>query len=523
MLFLLLMAASSGETGSKACEPCHAAIFRRYAATGMARSSGRIQAGTLFESLRQSAFSDSSSAADYRVSQDQGGFLLEFSRPGSGVAGSRILQWFIGSGNVGRSYLFASNGYLFQSPVSYYSSLEKWDVSPGYQRNRTIDLARAVEPACLQCHTSRLQPVAGTQNRYSDPPFLEGGVSCERCHGPGSAHIAKMASGVKAGSRQIIQPAKLDAARRDSICAQCHLTGAARVARAHGKSDSYRPGALLSDYIAVFVWTDGESSGVNATSHFEKLALSGCKKAAGDRMWCGSCHDPHSEVPVAERAAYYGKRCRTCHASQTCQRGPDCVACHMPQSPTRTTDHLVYTDHSIPRTPGLSKAADGPTLRSFWPSAPSLRDLALAHAVVAPTVPALRPQTLQLLQRAEVQSPQDPAILSQLAQIYDRMGREEQAMALCERLLKIDPDQTAAAVNLGSYYAKHDRLPEAIALWKKALERNPALSSARMNLAVAQHRSGDAAAAVASLRTALEFDPDLEPARRLLAEIDARR
>ena len=141
--------------------------------------------------------------------------------PRAGVEGVRDLKWFIGSGNVGRSFAFAVDGFLFQAPVSYYSSAARWDLSPGYAGKHNIELAKPIEEPCLYCHASRAQPVAKTQNRYLDPPFLESGVGCERCHGPGQKHLKT--------HRDIVNPAKLDAARRDSICQQCHLTGAARV------------------------------------------------------------------------------------------------------------------------------------------------------------------------------------------------------------------------------------------------------------------------------------------------------
>src|SRR5205823_5935045 len=226
----------------------------------------------------------------YRVAPSAEGYRLEFSRSAAGVRGERTLEWFIGSGSVGRSYLFSLDGFLFQSPVSYYSLAAKWDISPGYRQYRTINLTRAIETACLQCHASRLQPLAGVQNRFGRPPFLEGGVGCERCHGPGKNHVAKMISGNRTGPSEIVNPVKLDAARRDSVCAQCHLTGAARIPRAQAKDNSYRPGALLSDHFAYFVWTGAGSSIVGANSHFEQLQQSACKKASGERLWCGSCH-----------------------------------------------------------------------------------------------------------------------------------------------------------------------------------------------------------------------------------------
>ena len=523
LIFVAVALAQDAEVGSRACAGCHAEIFAKYQQTGMARSAGPVGSAGFQESFTHAEFTDPASGANYRISPS---YQLNFAR--GGMEGERLLSWFIGSGDVGRSYLFGADGFLFQAPVSYYSDAQKWDVSPGYQRKRTVELTRGVETACLQCHTSRMQTVAGPgsgagaggQNRFAAVPFLEGGVSCERCHGGGRAHVLKMGAKVRTGGSGMVNPAKLDAARRDSVCAQCHLTGASRVARA-GNS-RYRAGDLLSDSVAVFVWAGASGGQADATSHYEKLEQSKCKQASGDKLWCATCHDPHATVPAAQRAEHYRKACLSCHATKPCtgDAGPDCAGCHMPNRQTHSVDHLAYTDHSIARRPGAAPAASGERrLTSFRNAPTSERDLALGYAVVAPTEASIRPRALDLLERAAAASPNDIPILAQLAQFYDRLGREDDALALCERLLKLDPTHTAAAVNLGIYRMKRGRPAEAIKLWEGALQRQPGLTGARMNLAVAYYRAGNAAAAESALRKALEYEPDLEAARRMLAEL----
>ena len=527
--------AQNQEVGNRACAGCHAEIYRKYSATGMARSSGRIgriDNGSFRESFEQATFSDPGSGADYRVTAASEGHRLEFSKSSSGVQGQRLLEWFLGSGSLGRSYVFSLDGFLFQSPVSYYSAAAKWDVSPGYERKQTVDLTRTVETACLQCHASRLQPIAGTQNRFGTIPFLQGGVSCERCHGPGKNHVARMTARSKTEPGEIVNPAKLDPARRDSVCAQCHLTGAARVATARSKSQSYRPGDLLSLYLAVFVWSNAGSSELTATSHYEKLRQSACKKASGNRLWCGSCHDPHDQPSAASRVEYFRNRCLACHESLAC-KGPqearrkvenNCVGCHMPNRQTRAVEHVAFTDHSIPRRQVSSSAPiANRSLVSFWNTEADPRDLALAYAVVAPTEPGVRPHALALLQKAETGAPEDVAVLAQLAQFHDKMGQEDKALALYQRILRIDPAHVAAATNLGIYYMKRGRPQGAISLWRNVLARNPGFTSARMNLAVALYRSGEMGAAESTIFKALEYDPDLDLARKLLAEIQAIR
>ncbi|MEO7142028.1 MAG: tetratricopeptide repeat protein [Bryobacteraceae bacterium] len=521
---------AGGEAGSKACAVCHADIYRRYSATGMSRSSGLAGAGEFRESFQNAVFSDPASGAHYGVTATRDGYRLEFSRDSSGAAVRRMLKWFIGSGRVGRSYLFSIDGFLFQSPVSYYSAPAKWDISPGYRRYSTINLTRPVEPQCLECHAEGLQPVAGTQNGFRDPPFLESGVGCERCHGSGKEHIVRMRSG-RRGASAIVNPAKLSPARRDSVCEQCHLAGAARIARARPKHDRYEPGALLSDYSAFFVWPGAELPAMRVTSHVERLQQSRCKKASGGKMWCGSCHDPHEEPAPAARAAYYRARCEKCHTSSGCRQtrearraaNDDCIACHMPKSPVRDAEHAVYTDHSIPRRPlavGATPAA-GRLLEPFFKTPSNDRDLGLAYAVVAGNDPALRRRATELLQAAEVHDAHDLPVLVQLAQLYDDAGDAVRARAIYERVLRADPTQVSAEVNLGTLLIGQGRTAEAMRLWRDALLRNPGMTGARVNLAVAQYQSGKHSAAAATLRTALQYDPDDQTTRRMLAEIQA--
>src|SRR5689334_12642972 len=202
--------------GNKSCAPCHAAIFRAYLRTPMAQSSGQVGTQDLKESFDRVDFRDDRGAFSYTVSPD---YRFEFTQQGARqpIAGVRALAYFIGSGAAARTFLIDDGGFLFESPVTYYRQSASWKASPGFEGLDYPYLTRPVVPACLQCHASGIQANAGTLNGYATPPFLENGVSCERCHGAGSDHIAR---GAKMQS-----PAKLAPAARDSICAQCHLSG----------------------------------------------------------------------------------------------------------------------------------------------------------------------------------------------------------------------------------------------------------------------------------------------------------
>jgi hypothetical protein len=508
----LLAGAGAETTGSRACAACHAAIYKSWSATPMARSSGR--AGTdSFERFNRAELTHERSGVRYRALRREGSIELEFSK--GEIAGRRRLDFYIGSGAVGRSYAYLSDGFLFQAPVSYYSAPGRWDVSPGFAGRERISLGRPIEPECLSCHATGVKGAPGAQNRYPEEPFTEGGVGCERCHGTGARHVQT------GDPADIVQPARLDPERRASICAQCHLTGVARVATQGRSLTSFQPGDRLRDHVVSFVRSGAAEEGFRVNSHFEKLAASGCKKAAGDRFWCGSCHDPHSVPPAAERAAYFRGKCLGCHAESACTvpararatRKDDCAACHMPRAPVVDVDHAVYTDHSIPRRP----REEGPRLRPaatalapFWGGPPEERELALAYAEAAAIEQNARlaARAFSMLDRLAPRLAGDAPVLEQLGYLYDRRGDARSAALWYGRALTADPARVVAKVNLGGVLARGGQLGAAVERWVNALSRNPGLELPRVYLVQAYRRLGLTEQAREAARTGLQFYPD---------------
>lgn len=470
LLFVCALPALA-DTGNAVCARCHAAIARQYAQTGMAQSSGRVGQSPFKENL-----------TDPRVSP---AFLLQLGET------SRQLEYFIGSGHIGRSYLFRRAGLLFQAPLSYFSAPKEWNTSPGFQHKPYPEFTRAVEPACLQCHTSPSRP------------FADSGVTCERCHGPGERHAARPAKS------NIVNPAKLAPEQRDSVCAQCHLTGVARFARANRERGAYQPGDKLSDSIAIFVLQD---PALSATSHMEKLAASRCQLATGNKLWCGTCHTAHAD----STPEYYKSKCQGCHQPGSCtaNAGNDCVGCHMPKRPTHSLEHLAFTDHSIPRRPSIGAAtANHGKIKEFWTGQANERDTAMAHSITN------LDDAYQLLQESVKINPKDLPLQLQLAQQHERYAQDGKAQTLYTEILQSDPANTTALINLGTLRIKAGKAKEAMALWLRALAKNPALIGARLNLAVAQYQSGDPASAKASLKAVLEFEPAHPAALRMLAQL----
>jgi len=535
LLWVALSACASAraETGSAACAACHSNIYKSYMRTPMAVSSGRVGAGGFQEKFDQNEFGHALSGVRYRVYRDGNNSLFDFDFADGEARfkGSRRLEYFIGSGTVGRSYLLSADNFLYQAPVAYYSAQRRWELSPGYELRDHLYLTRPVGVTCLLCHASRLQPTAGTLNGFAPVPFLEGGIGCETCHGPGEEHIRITKTGAVGGGIGIVNPRKLPPDRRDSVCEQCHLTGVARVDKAGKEPGSFRPGGRLSDSVSVFVWS-GATAEMTVNSHFEKLAQSRCKIESGERLWCGSCHDPHSLPAEAEKAAYFRQKCVTCHASNAgckaspavrARNGDNCIECHMPKNPVTDVAHAVYTDHSIPRRkagPALKATPTNGALQSFWSGPASSRDLGLGYALILASGrnAVYEARAFELLKDAVDRQPDDIPALVQLANMYGYRSEEDRAIALYEKAVRADPAQLVAANNLATYLMNRGGAEEAIRLWSGALAQSPGFEVASMNLAVAQFRAGDSKSAQATLTKALELNPGSTAARKLLNE-----
>src|SRR5262249_39779172 len=132
--------------------------------------------------------------------------------------------------------------------------------------------------------------------------------------------------------------------------------------------------------------------GLKVIGHFEKLWESRCKKASGDRLWCGTCHDPHSVPSRQYRTKFFRQKCASCHdhckasaeVRERSQKG--CIVCHMPRLPAASAEHAAFTEHSIPRRVEAMldrKEGAARSLVSFWAEQVDKRELGLAYSKIA--------------------------------------------------------------------------------------------------------------------------------------------
>jgi len=506
--------------GSEACARCHAEITKSYRNTVMATASGPAAEG-----LTTGHFEHKSSGVHYRVYEQDGKVWMSYDRGGNdALHGQRELSYFIGSGKKGRTYLFSDQGFWFEAPINWYSQEGRWNMTPAYTEAVEMPLNLPAYVDCLNCHTSGLQPPdPGTDSRYSGKPFQHDGISCERCHGTAAGHIA--------GKGPIVNPAKLSPERRDAICMECHFEGTVAIEQPGKHLYQFQPGEKLSDYIHYFLLLGKQQPEPRALSQFEALSLSACKRASGDKMWCGSCHDAHQEPAAEDKAAYYRDKCLACHGENFAAKHhpdkPDCIACHMPPLPSKDVAHTQATDHRIRRYPDAPPLPRlqlrGMPLVAFPERDASLtttRDLALAwESLTQRYVEGAAEEREKYLRQAVQERPDDAVLLSALGFVEQEHGHASQAQELYERALKIDPLSNDAATNLGILQARVGNLRRAAELWQGAFERVPNRSAIGMNLAIVFCAAGQKEDARKYVERVLEFNPDYGKAKSLLKHL----
>jgi tetratricopeptide (TPR) repeat protein len=513
LAFTTLLASCMPLLGAHPCAVCHAKQVAGYARTGMARSLA------LPEERQQpsGSFEHKPSGTTFEMHSSDVGLTQTIER--RGIRAQYPIAYVVGSGSHAYAYVVRVGDYLFQSPVSYYARRGVWDMAPGFEQDRLPDFTRPVTPECLLCHAGSVFPVDGTLNRFKPPYVGALGISCDRCHGPVEAHLRNPSRA------NIVNPARLAPAARDSVCEQCHLSGDARVANPGRQVSDFQPGEATEDVFSTYVFDNPQSKSENSIkviSHSEQLRKSVCAQKSHDRLWCGTCHDPHNEP--AEAKIYYRDRCLSCHVAPLAKMHPepsdDCVGCHMPTRPAVDGGHTAFTDHRITRrpAPGVELARERLVAWREPPEAFRERDLALAYLAVGDSHSLTQYTEIgwHLLQATQANLPSDPAVLTGLGVACLRNTRSADAVQFFEQVVKLEPASAAYRVNLATALMNVGKLQEAERSLNHAIELDPSLEVAYRRLAEVYGKSGDASAIDQVFRRYLKFRPQSLAAREAL-------
>jgi predicted CXXCH cytochrome family protein len=287
------------------CARCHRAETASFAQAGMTHAIVRAEVSEILKTplvtqigLYKYEIVRTAEAATYTVSSGQDTLSLK-------------LDWALGHGSTGQTYLYRQEGRWYESRVSYFAKLRGLDITIGQQdlvpRNVVEAAGRLVDGVearnCFQCHATNVTRTV--------PPGLSGmvpGIQCERCHGPSHTGTKKLGA--------------LTTEEMSDFCGQCHRT-----------------------------WSQIAEQGPRGIQNVRfqpyRLAISKCYDATDRRIRCTTCHDPHR--PLEKVAVSYDNKCLACHsgAKVKCKVATtNCVTCHMPRLDLPGA-HNQFTDHKI--------------------------------------------------------------------------------------------------------------------------------------------------------------------------------
>lgn len=474
------------------CARCHPIQVQGFQATPMGRSlgpPGRGPSGSFYHSVSGTRFSIRSSPGHMTQRMERGGITSEYS-----------IAYSIGSGAHAVAYLINVGDHLFESPASYYAR-SGWGISPGYENLKAPDFYRAVRPQCVFCHSGEALPIPGTLNAYRSPAFAAEAITCQRCHGPTAEHLRNPVQG------SIVNPARLAPRARSSVCEQCHLGGEVPVPNPGKQLTDFHAGENLEDVFTVYVYQSSRDpkhpNALGIISQSQQLALSKCARSRPDKLWCGTCHDPHA-LPK-DPVSYFRARCLNCHGEALLTSHPkpnqNCFGCHMPRLPAGRGKHTIFTDHRIAiytpeelarlRAPSLDEGSTPASSEDElvpWHEPPpqfAQRNLGLAYARVGQQLeffPFTR-RAYQLLVSASNDFPDDPVLLRAIGQIISGTKAEADAEALFDKALAAEPNSSLLYYDkaVAAEQAGDDK--NAIAYFEKTLQLDPWLVDPYQHLA----------------------------------------
>jgi len=318
-------ASSAHYVGSAACQKCHAQIYEHWKKTPMANvvRDPKEHPDAITPNLATNNVSP-------KFTKDQVAFVY---------------------GSVWKQRYFTKIG------DDYFPEPAQWDVTNKVWRPYMVangtdwwatfyppdNMKRPTGPTCDGCHS--------VDYNIQTKQVSEWNVGCERCHGPGSAHVEQPTRG------NTLNPARMDYVQANDTCIQCHSQGRPLTNPIEGKyydwPVGYHVGLNLRDYWQLEDHTLGQLSFTHfpdGTAHKNRMQGNDFVQSVMYRrgVTCFDCHDVHGTDNYAQLRKPANQLCLDCHgpgsrngprtatlAEHTHHKegstGSECMACHMPK------------------------------------------------------------------------------------------------------------------------------------------------------------------------------------------------
>jgi predicted CXXCH cytochrome family protein len=332
--------------GSAACKGCHEEVYARWSKTRMANV-----------------------VRDPREHPDA--IIPDLSKPNPVFAFTKDDVALVYGSRWKQRYFKKVGDDYFPLPVQWDVAHQKWlkyFVPNGADWWATLyppdNFQRPTGPLCDGCHSVNYDIKTKTVTEWN--------VGCERCHGPGEAHVKKPVR------ETIMNPGRFDYVHASDTCIQCHSQGEPKQNPIEGKYYDWPVGYDVARNLADYWNLEEHKLGETTFTHFPDGTAHKNRMQGNDfvqslmytrGVTCFSCHDPHGNENVAMVRKPGNALCLDCHGPKA-QAGPhastieahthhqagsagnECIACHMPKIEQTIADQNVrsHTFHFV--TPG---------------------------------------------------------------------------------------------------------------------------------------------------------------------------
>jgi len=323
-------------TGSTACRTCHPQVYARWAKTRMANvvRDPKEQPDAIIPDLTKA------DPAIVKFRKEDIAF----------VYGSKWKQRYFTK--VGNDYfpLGAQWDVAHQKWSAYFTrpGTDWWTAF--YPED---NMKRPTGPLCDGCHS--------VNYNIQTNQVTEWNVGCEKCHGPGSAHVAMPSAA------NIVNPSKLDTVRAVDTCVQCHSQGQPLSNPIGGKYYDWPVGFVQGGNLSSVWKLEEHKLGDTTFTHFPDDTAHKNRMQGNDfvqsamythGVTCNACHDVHGTENNADLIKPGQAMCLTCHGPNSPNgpraasieehthhkagsTGDNCLECHMPKIGQTLPDDFV--------------------------------------------------------------------------------------------------------------------------------------------------------------------------------------
>jgi hypothetical protein len=351
--------ASDPYIGSRVCAECHpgeAALHSRSGHALTLRPAARWAAARRLDGMTVADPELPEVRWSYRYRDGR----LSIARRAGNQVEECLAEYAFGSGHHATTFVSVIDPTIpaiLEHRLTYFTSERVLALTPGHETKPPppgLTPHGGVPPprdarSCFACHATQ---VSARERPGIDEATMIPNVSCERCHGPGRAHVAAARRGAAESELALpLGPDRWTAAELLQSCGACHRHPAGP-----------RPEQIRPDDPTL--------------ARFQPigLMLSRCYRQSAGALHCLTCHDPHARA--SSNRAGYDAVCLECHggparaaestpspptAGVACSVSPGsrCVECHMPRVAVDSGRHILLSDHWIRiRRPGGPIATD---------------------------------------------------------------------------------------------------------------------------------------------------------------------